>query len=100
MATSGDCNLAIDRRCDMHDLVIRGGTVVGGTGAPARTADVAVTDGVITEVGRVAGPARQELDADGLVVMPGFIEPAVGADPPGRRHRPGGCREGGRIQTS
>ena len=38
-----------------HDLVIRGGTVVDGTGAPARTADVAIADGVITEVGAVDG---------------------------------------------
>ena len=38
-----------------HDLVIRGGTVVDGTGAPARTADVAITDGVVTEVGAVDG---------------------------------------------
>lgn len=58
----------------MHDLVIRGGTVVDGTGAPARTADVAVTDGVVTEVGRVDGRARRELDADGLIVTPGFID--------------------------
>ena len=44
----------------MHDLVIRGGTVVDGTGAPARTADVAVDDGVVVEVGRVGGltPSR------------------------------------------
>jgi N-acyl-D-aspartate/D-glutamate deacylase len=58
----------------MHDLVIRGGTVVDGTGAPARTADVAISDGVVTEVGRVDGPAREELDADGLVVTPGFVD--------------------------
>ena len=38
-----------------HDLIIRGGTVVDGTGAPARTADVAIDDGVITEVGQVDG---------------------------------------------
>ena len=58
----------------MHDLVIRGGTVVDGTGAPARTADVAVTGGTITEVGRVDGPARREVDADGLLVTPGFVD--------------------------
>ena len=39
----------------MHDLVIKGGTVVDGTGAPARTADVAISDGRVTEVGRVDG---------------------------------------------
>jgi N-acyl-D-amino-acid deacylase len=58
----------------MHDLVIRGGTVVDGTGAPSVTADVAVTDGLITEVGRVDGPSRREIDADGLVVTPGFVD--------------------------
>ncbi|MBX3313742.1 MAG: amidohydrolase family protein [Actinobacteria bacterium] len=58
----------------MHDLVIRAGTVVDGTGSPARTADVAVTDGIVTEVGRVSGPARREVDADGLLVTPGFVD--------------------------
>src|SRR5438067_2276365 len=58
----------------MDDLVIRGGTVVDGTGAPARTADVAITDGIVTEVGRVDGTARQEIDADGLLVTPGFVD--------------------------
>jgi N-acyl-D-amino-acid deacylase len=58
----------------VHDLVIRGGTVVDGTGAAPRTADVAIDDGVITEVGRVDGPANEELDADGLLVTPGFVD--------------------------
>ncbi|MCU1451569.1 MAG: N-acyl-D-aspartate/D-glutamate deacylase [Acidimicrobiales bacterium] len=58
----------------MIDLVIRGGTVVDGTGAPGRTADVAVTDGVVTEVGRVDGAARREIDADGALVTPGFVD--------------------------
>jgi N-acyl-D-amino-acid deacylase len=58
----------------MHDLVIRGGSVVDGSGASRRTADVAITDGHITEVGRVDGTARRELDADGLVVMPGIVD--------------------------
>ena len=58
----------------MHDLVIRGGTVADGTGAPTRTADVAITDGVITEVGSVDGPARREVDADGALVTPGFVD--------------------------
>ena len=57
-----------------HDLVIRGGTVVDGTGAPARTADVAITDGVVTDVGRVDGSATQEIDADGALVTPGFVD--------------------------
>ncbi len=58
----------------MHDLVIRAGTVVDGTAAPGRTADVAISDGVVTAVGRVEGPARQELDADGALVTPGFVD--------------------------
>src|SRR5689334_10732022 len=58
----------------MHDLVIRGGTVVDGTGAPARTADVAITGGVVTEVGQVDGAARQTIDADGALVTPGFVD--------------------------
>jgi N-acyl-D-amino-acid deacylase len=59
-----------------HDLVIRGGTVVDGTGAAARTADVAVADGRIVEVGRLDGTAsaRRTIDADGLLVTPGFVD--------------------------
>ena len=57
-----------------YDLIIRGGTVVDGTGAPARTADVAVRDGLIVEVGRVDGTARRTIDADGLTVTPGFVD--------------------------
>ncbi len=57
-----------------HDLVIRGGTLVDGTGAAPRTADVAITDGVITEVGTVDGAGRRELDADGALVTPGFVD--------------------------
>ena len=58
----------------MHDLVIKGGTVVDGTGAPARTADVAITDGVVTDVGHVDGSARRTIDADGALVTPGFVD--------------------------
>jgi len=57
-----------------HDLVIRGGTVVDGTGAAATTADVAVDDGLVTEVGAVHGSARREIDADGRIVTPGFVD--------------------------
>jgi N-acyl-D-aspartate/D-glutamate deacylase len=57
-----------------HDLIVRGGTVVDGTGAPARTADVAVTDGVVTEVGEIDGSATREIDADGALVAPGFVD--------------------------
>src|ERR1700690_560839 len=58
----------------MHDLVIKGGSVVDGTGAPASSADIAITDGVITEVGAVDGKARTTVDADGALVTPGFVD--------------------------
>jgi N-acyl-D-aspartate/D-glutamate deacylase len=60
----------------MHERVIRGGTVVDGTGADGRRADVAVDDGRIVAVeapGR-AGAGRRELDADGLLVLPGWVD--------------------------
>ncbi len=57
-----------------HDLVVRGGTVVDGTGARRRRADVAVTGGLVTAVGEVEGRGRRELDADGLVVAPGWVD--------------------------
>jgi N-acyl-D-aspartate/D-glutamate deacylase len=59
----------------MHDLVISGGTVVDGTGAAPRRADVAVDDGRITEVGELDDrAARQTIEADGMLVTPGFVD--------------------------
>ena len=58
----------------MYDLVIRGGLVVDGTGLPARRADVAVSGGRIAAVGRVAERGRREIDADGHIVTPGFVD--------------------------
>jgi N-acyl-D-aspartate/D-glutamate deacylase len=58
-----------------HDLVIRGGLVVDGTGAPGRRADVAVRDGKLSEMGAVTGRGKREISAAGLVVAPGFIDP-------------------------
>jgi N-acyl-D-aspartate/D-glutamate deacylase len=58
-----------------HDLVIRGGLVVDGTGAPGRRAAVAVRDGKLSEIGTVTGRGAREISAAGLVVAPGFIDP-------------------------
>jgi N-acyl-D-aspartate/D-glutamate deacylase len=58
----------------MHDLVIRAGTVVDGTGGAPKVADVAVQDGRIVAVGRDVGAGRRELDADGLLVTPGWVD--------------------------
>ena len=58
----------------MHDLLIKGGTVVDGTGDPGRTADVAITDGMVTGVDRVNELARETVDADGALVTPGFVD--------------------------
>ncbi|MDX6593247.1 MAG: N-acyl-D-amino-acid deacylase [Gaiellales bacterium] len=58
----------------MHDLVIRGGTVVDGRGGAAFTADVAVVGDTITAIGNGLGAARATIDARGLHVCPGFVD--------------------------
>ncbi len=58
----------------MDDLVIRGGTVIDGTGAPARRADVAITGGRIVAIGDTLGPGRTTIDAAGALVTPGFVD--------------------------
>lgn len=57
-----------------HDLVIRGGTVVDGSGAERRTADVAIDGEIITAVGQVDGTGAREIDAEGALVTPGFVD--------------------------
>src|SRR5438067_5519804 len=59
----------------MLDHLIRGATIVDGTGSPPRQGDVGVRDGTIVAVGDVDEDARQTFDADGLVVAPGFVDP-------------------------
>ena len=58
----------------MHDLVIRGGLVVDGTGGAPRMADIAIDSGVITAVGTVNVAGTEEMDATGNVVTPGFVD--------------------------
>jgi N-acyl-D-amino-acid deacylase len=58
----------------MHDIVIRGGTVLDGTGKTGFTGDVAIAGGRIAAVGGKAGPARREIDAAGLLVTPGWVD--------------------------
>jgi len=58
-----------------HDLVIRGGTIIDGSGAPSITGDVAIDGDRLVQVGARAGAGRREIDAAGLAVSPGFIDP-------------------------
>ena len=57
-----------------HDLVVRSGSVIDGTGQPAFTADVAINDGQIAEIGHIRSKGRREVDADGALVTPGFVD--------------------------
>ena len=58
----------------MYDLLIRDGLVVDGSGMPAFHADIGIERGKVTEIGRLGGPAKQTIDADGRAVAPGFID--------------------------
>ncbi len=59
----------------MLDIVIRGGTIVDGTGAPAHRGDVGIRGGRVVSVGEVDGDGARTIDADGLMVTPGFVDP-------------------------
>jgi N-acyl-D-aspartate/D-glutamate deacylase len=61
-------------RGQMHDIVIRGGTILDGTGAAEFAGDVAIDDGHIAQVGGKAGPSKREIDANGLLVTPGWVD--------------------------
>jgi len=56
------------------DLIIKGGTLVDGTGAAPRVADVAVDAGRITDVGQISGGGARVIDAEGLLVTPGWVD--------------------------
>ena len=58
----------------MHDLVIRNARVIDGTGSAEFVGDMAVTDGVITDVGEVTGNSSRQIDADGQLLMPGWVD--------------------------
>jgi N-acyl-D-amino-acid deacylase len=62
------------RSLPMHDIVIRGGTIVDGTGRAPFTGDVAIAGSRIAGVGGKQGPARREIDASGLLVTPGWVD--------------------------
>src|ERR1700733_5075001 len=59
----------------MLDYVIRSGTVIDGSGGPAREADVGISDGRIVALGAVSEPGATEFDATGLMVVPGVVDP-------------------------
>ncbi len=58
----------------MLDVVIRGADVVDGTGTPRRRADLGISDGAIVAIGRISDAAHRTVDADGLVLAPGFVD--------------------------
>lgn len=58
----------------MHDMIIRGGLIYDGTGAPPFRADIAIAQGCIAEIGDMSGSAAHIIDAQGAIVTPGFID--------------------------
>ncbi len=58
----------------MHDTVIRGGTIIDGTGQPGFTGDIAIDGDRIAQVGGKAGPGKREINAAGLIVTPGWVD--------------------------
>lgn len=58
----------------MHDLIIKGGTLIDGTGAASITSDVAIKDGCIVDIGKITSKANRAINADGLFVTPGWVD--------------------------
>src|ERR1043166_8349269 len=65
---------------ETYDLILRNGRIVDGTGNPAYFADVGLKRGRLARIGRIAGQARTEIEARGLIVAPGFIDVHTHAD--------------------
>jgi len=57
-----------------HDLIIKNGNIIDGTGSEGYSADIAIKDGVITEIGEVNGEGSEVIDAEGMTVSPGFVD--------------------------
>ena len=70
-----------------HDLIIKNGNVIDGSGSDSFSADIAVKDGIITEIGQIDGEAAEIIDAEGMTVSPGFVDihthldAQIGGDP-------------------
>ncbi len=72
---SGSSVTGDPKECDVYDVIIRGGTIVDGTGQPAFTGDIALEGGQIVEVGgSITALAREVVDADGALVTPGWVD--------------------------
>ncbi|MDB3994724.1 amidohydrolase family protein [Gammaproteobacteria bacterium] len=57
-----------------HDLIIKNGNIIDGTGSDAYSGDISIKDGVITNIGEVNGDAAEVIDAEGMTVSPGFVD--------------------------
>src|SRR6201996_8979372 len=65
-----------------YDLIIRNGMVIDGSGLPRRRADVGIRDGKVARIANLAGQAaKEEIDAEGLIVAPGIVDPHTHYDP-------------------
>jgi N-acyl-D-aspartate/D-glutamate deacylase len=65
---------SLEVRMPQYDLVVRGGTIADGRGGELYEADIAVADGRIVEIGKLTGSGAEEIDANGLLVTPGFVD--------------------------
>ena len=58
----------------MNDLLIKNGTIIDGSGQKRYVGNISVTDGIITDIGKNIGNARRVIDAEGMLVTPGFVD--------------------------